>query len=234
MAIDTKKVRMDFDEIARLSGPHDEGADRYDSFLLSEIPADATSVLDVGCGLGRLTARLVEPNRRVLGIDVSPEMITRAQQKYGRAENILFVCDDFLAHDFGSARFACIVTAAALHHVRMDLAIPRLIELTQSGGRLIVHDVRADDGLSDWSRSHAALAQAAFARTLRTGWPLSPRSLRQAWKRHCAEETYLTATEARALADKLLPGARVYNHWLWRYTIVWDKPSLTAAASRFS
>ena len=36
-------------------------------------------------------------------------------------------------------------------------------------------------------------------------------------------ETYLTLKEAQALASRLLPGARVLNHWLWHYTIVWDK-----------
>jgi hypothetical protein len=25
-------------------------------------------------------------------------------------------------------------------------------------------------------------------------------------------------------ADRLLPGARLFYHWLWSYTIVWDKP----------
>jgi len=47
--------------------------------------------------------------------------------------------------------------------------------------------------------------------------------VREAWDRHGAGETYLALQEARALAARLLPGARVINHWLCRYTIVWDK-----------
>lgn len=224
MAIEIERVRSDFDEIARLSGAHYEGADRYDSFLLSLIPPEAASVLDVGCGLGRLTAKLSNHRRRTLGIDLSPEMISRARQTYANDNRVSFICDDFLAHDFGNQKFACVITAAALHHVPVDMAISRLIELTACGGRLIVHDVRADDGIWDWARSYSALAQVALIRTLRTGWPLTSKVLRQAWKRHCAEETYLRLTDAQTMAGKFLPGSQVYNHWLWRYTIVWDKP----------
>ena len=32
-----------------------------------------------------------------------------------------------------------------------------------------------------------------------------------------------SGAEARAMADRRLPGATLFNHWLWRYTIVWDK-----------
>jgi malonyl-CoA O-methyltransferase len=45
------------------------------------VPVDAVSVLDVGCGLGRLTAKLAIHNREVTGVDLSPEMIARAQKE---------------------------------------------------------------------------------------------------------------------------------------------------------
>lgn len=44
-----------------------------------------------------------------------------------------------------------------------------------------------------------------------------------AWDRHCARETYLSLAEASAMAERLLTGARVFMHWCWRYTIVWDR-----------
>jgi hypothetical protein len=59
----------------------------------------------------------------------------------------------------------------------------------------------------------------------RTGWPVSSRKARRIWARHGRGETYLSLAEANGLADRVLPGARVVNHWLWRYTIVWDKPA---------
>jgi hypothetical protein len=38
-----------------------------------------------------------------------------------------------------------------------------------------------------------------------------------------AERTVNAATTPQSMANRLLPGSRVYNHWLWRYTIVWTK-----------
>ncbi len=218
------QVRRDFDEIARLSDPHDENTQRYDSLLLSLIPEQATSILDVGCGMGRLTARVTRGDREVVGIDLSEGMIERARQKSKPDAELAFICDDFLTHDFGVRRFDCIITAAALHHISLDQAIPKLVGLLESGGRLVIHDMRSDADILDHFRSRFALAQVACERFLRTGSPLRPRAVRAAWDRHCAGETYLTLAEAQLFAARSMRGARVLNHWLWRYTIVWDKP----------
>jgi 2-polyprenyl-3-methyl-5-hydroxy-6-metoxy-1,4-benzoquinol methylase len=215
-------MRSDFDEIARLSDPHDEDTGRYDAFLLALIPDNAKTVLDVGCGMGRLTAKLATNQRKVVGIDLSPEMIARAREKVH--DGLSFICADFLSYDWGSQTFDCVITAAALHHIPIDSAFPRLLELLSPNGRLILHDIRADAGMLDHLRSHFALGQVGFGRLLRTGNSHRPRAVRDAWERHCAGETYLTLTEARTLANRLMPGSRVYNHWLWRYTIVWDRP----------
>lgn len=220
--MNTDRVRSDFDEIARLSDPHDEDTGRYDSFLLSLVPESAKSVLDIGCGMGRLTAKLATKSREVVGIDLSTEMIARANEKAHPA--LSFICDDFLTYDFEAKTFDCVITAAALHHVPIELAFPRVLELLTPGGRLILHDVRADAGILDHLRSRFALAQVAFERMLRTGSPHRPRALRDAWEHHCAGETYLTFSEAQRLANRLVPGAHVHNHWLWRYTVVWDRP----------
>ena len=215
------RVRSDFDEIARLSDLHDEDTGRYDSFLVSRVPQSAKTILDVGCGMGRLTAKLAKKGREVIGIDLSSEMIARAGEK--SHPGLAFICDDFLTHDFGAQNFDCVITAAVLHHVPIGVAFPRLLELLAPGGRLILHDVRADAGILDHLRSRFALAQIGFGRLLRTGNPYRPRAVRDAWERHCASETYLTFSEAQRLANRLMPGAHVQNHWLWRYTIVWDR-----------
>ena len=125
--MNTDRVRSDFDEIARLSDLHDEETGRYDSFLLSLVPQSATTVLDVGCGPGRLTAKVAASHREVVGIDLSTQMIARAGERAHR--DLSFICDDFLTHDFGSEKFDCLLTAAALHHVPIDGAFPRLLEL---------------------------------------------------------------------------------------------------------
>ncbi|HET6646381.1 MAG TPA: class I SAM-dependent methyltransferase [Pyrinomonadaceae bacterium] len=217
-------IRNDFDEIARLSDSHVTGDDRYYSFLVSLVPAEATKVLDIGCGLGELTSRLAIANREVTAVDLSPEMIMRARKKLADNNAVLFLCGNFLEQDFGSNQFDCVISAATLHHMQQDVAIARMVELLRPGGRLIINDIRSDVGLLDHARTYFVLGQEGFGRLLRTGRLRPPRAVRDAWMRHCATEKYLSLAEVKEMASRLLPGAKIYYHWLWRYTIIWDRP----------
>jgi ubiquinone/menaquinone biosynthesis C-methylase UbiE len=219
-----EQVRADFDEIARLAGSGASGQSRYDSFLLSLIPTAATRVLDVGCGMGRLTWAVARGDRDVVGVDLSAAMIERARAS-GASGRVSFHQDNFLEMNFDGPLFDCIVSAAALHHMPDDVALSRMAGLLRPGGRLIVHDLRRDVSLADALRGWGALAHDVCIRLIRTGRPRPPRQVRALWARHGAGETYRSLEEMRALADRVLPDARLVNHWMWRYTIVWDKPT---------
>jgi 2-polyprenyl-3-methyl-5-hydroxy-6-metoxy-1,4-benzoquinol methylase len=216
-------IRRDFDEIARLSDSHVTSNDRYYSFLVSLVPAEAAKVLDIGCGLGELTSRLAIANREVTGVDLSPEMIMRARKKLADNKALSFLCGNFLEQDFGSNQFDCVISAATLHHMQPDIAISRMVELLRPGGRLIINDIRSDVGLLDHARTYFVLGQEGFVRLLLTGQLRTPRAVRDAWTRHCATEKYLTLEEVKEMASRLLPGAKIYYHWLWQYTIIWDR-----------
>ena len=54
-------------------------------------------VLDVACGTGILTPLLYDLTKtRVIGVDISQEMIKIAKQKYNNNKNLIFVCEDFI------------------------------------------------------------------------------------------------------------------------------------------
>ena len=216
---DIRCVRADFDQIASFGDG--SGVDRYNAFLVSLVPAGAVDVLDVGCGMGKLAAAIAGDRRRVVGLDLSPAMIARARQACA-STRAQFACGDFSEHDFADARFDCVVTAAALHHMPSEATIRRMQNLLRPGGRLIIHDVRRDDGPADAIRAHWALCHHCLLRLMRTGRPRTPKHVRAAWDHHCKDEHYLSWREASSLAGSLLPGAQVFYHWMWRYTIVWD------------
>jgi hypothetical protein len=117
------------------------------------------------------------------------------------------------------------VSAAMLHNLPEEIAVSRMVTLLRPAGRLVIHDLRANSGRLDQLKSFAALAQVAAWRFLRTGRLRRRRDVREAYERHRAGETFLTLQQAQAMANRLLPDARVFHHWLWRYTIVWDKPA---------
>jgi SAM-dependent methyltransferase len=168
--MDREKVQGDFDELAHLSGG-DSGSDRYDSFLLGLIPAGAKNILEVGCGSGRFTELLASgaaEGRCVTAVDLSPEMIARAKERLGSSPSVSFVCGDFLDEDFDS-KFDCVVSAATLHHMKAETAVPRMKTLLRVGGTLIIHDLRSDNGVVDRARSYTAFAFDSCRRFFRTG-----------------------------------------------------------------
>lgn len=217
------QVQSDFDDIARLAASGASGIDRYDAFLLSQIPEAAVRVLDVGCGLGRLTWAIAGRGRHVVGVDLSPVMIDRARAG-GASGLVSFEVGNFLELDFGREPFDCIVSAAALHHMDHDAALARMTGLLAPGGRLIVNDLRSNGGPWDLTKGGIALAHTMVHRFARTGRVRSPKALRDLWARHGASDTYLSLRQVREMTGRLLPGAHVIDHWQWRYTIVWDKP----------
>ncbi len=104
---------------------------------LEGVSEDAT-VLDVGCGTGRVTESLLElvPRGRVLAIDASPEMVKLARQRLGERAQVW--CQDALELDL-SEPVDVIFSTATLHWVTdHDRLWKRLAHALSAGGRLEV------------------------------------------------------------------------------------------------
>jgi trans-aconitate methyltransferase len=79
-------------------------------------PHPGEKVIDLGCGTGTLTVEIAERGAEVLGIDGSPEMITRARVKY---PELSFVVGD--ADEFSVAEpYEAVFSNAALHWMARD------------------------------------------------------------------------------------------------------------------
>jgi len=60
---------------------------RWRSFLVSRIPPDAREVLDVACGTAAVAIELARavPDRSLVGVDQSPEMLAAGRERIGHA-----------------------------------------------------------------------------------------------------------------------------------------------------
>ena len=84
----------------------------------------ATHVLDIGCGAGNYTLKLLQslPNLNVMLVDLSRPMLERAVQRIVPATSgtIATARADIRELDLGEARFDVILASAVLHHLRTD------------------------------------------------------------------------------------------------------------------
>jgi trans-aconitate 2-methyltransferase len=104
---------------------------------LGGIAGDAT-ILDIGCGTGRVTELLVAlvPDGRVLAIDASEEMVALARERLG--ERALVWCQDALDLELDKP-VDVVVSTAALHWVTdHDRLWARLAQALRPGGGLEV------------------------------------------------------------------------------------------------
>jgi ubiquinone/menaquinone biosynthesis C-methylase UbiE len=94
--------------------------------------------LDAACGTGRHSRYLVDHGHAVVGLDQTPEMLSRAREQVPEAT---FAEGDLLALPFENASFDLIVCALALEHVD-DLggAAREFARVLRPRGRLVVSE----------------------------------------------------------------------------------------------
>jgi trans-aconitate 2-methyltransferase len=107
------------------------------------------SVLDVGCGDGKITARIAArlPHGRVVGIDPSRQMVAFASSRFGPAENpsLRFEVGDARALPY-RGEFDLVVSFNALHWViEQEVALTSIRDALVPGGRASLRFVGAGE-----------------------------------------------------------------------------------------
>jgi SAM-dependent methyltransferase len=103
-----------------------------------------SSVLDVGCGVGRWSRRLAARGARVTGIDLSPTMIAEAERRAaaaGVAARCRFEAQDLSALDAG-ATFDVVLGVTVLQHIldpaALRSAVTRMTAHLAPAGRMVL------------------------------------------------------------------------------------------------
>jgi SAM-dependent methyltransferase len=100
-------------------------------------------ILDAGCGSGVFSLELAKrhPEARVVGIELDPDLVARANEMARRAgiTNVEFRQGDVTKLDFDGA-FDLVVSVDNLEHVEDDVtAMEGLLRALRPGGRLVNH-----------------------------------------------------------------------------------------------
>jgi tRNA (cmo5U34)-methyltransferase len=127
------EIRQRFDaDVERFSNLETGQAAAVDASLAMSLVAAAAAtttpgahrVLDVGCGAGNYTLKLLEkiPNLDVTLIDLSQPMLERARARVSRATTgrLTTIQGDIRDVQLPSGEFDIVLAAAVLHHLRTD------------------------------------------------------------------------------------------------------------------
>jgi len=218
-------VRADFDRIASLAEEGWNHNTHYHRLLLEHVPPGCKEALDLGCGTGAFSRLLAERCERVLALDLSPRTIQIARERSEAVPNVEFQVADAMTWEFPIGRFGYIASIATLHHLPLDETLARMKEALVAGGTLAVLDLYQAQGISDRLLSLAAIPSSLAVRLLKSGRLRESKQVREAWAEHGRHDTYLTLDQVRRTCARILPGARVRRHLLWRYSLTWTKPS---------
>ncbi|HVV14559.1 class I SAM-dependent methyltransferase [Amycolatopsis sp.] len=189
----------------------------YDRLLAAGVPADARSVLDVGCGDGFLAVRLAKRVPEVTAVDIDGPVLQRARARFPGAP-VRWVNEDFLAAE--PETYDAVVSNAMLHHLPdTALALRRLASSVAPGGTLgVVTLVRYAPRNTLWQLASwvaigiAIRVRGKWEHTAPLRWP--PRD---------------TLRQVRAHARAVLPGVRVRRLLYGRVLISWQAPPRSAA-----
>ena len=216
-----KKIQEDFDRIALLTQDGWNNNQYYHTFLLKQLPASCKMALDIGCGAGAFSRRLAERAGRVVALDLSPQMIEIAKAHSKQQSNIEYEMADIMHWPIPDAIFDCVASIATLHHLPMEEMLLKIKRALKVGGTLVILDLYESAGFQDKFWGMAAIPVSMTLRLGKTGRLRAPRQVREAWAEHSRHDTYPTLAKVRETCDKILPGAEVRRHLLWRYSIVW-------------
>jgi SAM-dependent methyltransferase len=220
---DMATIQADFDRIALVSGEGWGHNSHYHDFLLAHVPARCAEALDIGCGTGAFARLLAQRADHVLGLDLSPQMIRLARERSQQYPNVDFQIADVMKWTFPQEHFDCIASIATCHHLPLEEMLVKTRDALKVGGVLLILDLYTARDLSDFFVSALAVPVSLALRLIKTGWLRQSREAREAWAQHGPHEAYLPLSGIRQVCARVLPGARVRRHLLWRYSIVWKK-----------
>jgi SAM-dependent methyltransferase len=185
----------------------------YHDLLLESVSRSCRRALDVGCGLGTFARRLSALTDHVDAVDGHAGVIRQARDFSTHVRNIRFIEADFMTWT-SSDSYDVISMIAVLHHLPFDEALNKAARLLRPGGVLIVLGL------------HRAASPIHFVVRGALGYPVSLyyRMVRDTSAVGAPiQEPTMTLSDIRRRSQRLLPGAAVQRHLLWRYTLVWKQ-----------
>ena len=133
-----KKDAIEFDYFEERKGAtaHDER--RVREYIISQIPKNVNSILDVGCGNGWVAKEFLPKGKQVYSLDISVTNPAIAKKLYQDEKHFGIAADSFYL-PFNDNSFDCVIASEIIEHiVEPKDFIKELFRVVKSGGSLII------------------------------------------------------------------------------------------------
>jgi len=116
--------------------------ENYTDFLFSHIPAGVSTILDVGCGAGQTSKRLVENGYRVDCVSPSPVLAQKARELLGD-RGCVFECryEDLETEN----RYDLVLFSESFQYIKMSRAIKKTYAILNPAGYILICDIFKKD-----------------------------------------------------------------------------------------
>jgi len=133
-----KKDAVEFDYFEERKGAtaHDER--RVREFVISKIPKNANSILDVGCGNGWVAKEFLPNGKQIYSLDISVTNPSKATKLYPDEKHFGITADSFHL-PFNDNTVDCVIASEIIEHV-FDPAefVKELFRVVKKGGSLVI------------------------------------------------------------------------------------------------
>lgn len=140
--------------IANTQEAYDKWSEQYDTNVnktrdleavaLREILADHTfeSILEVGCGTGKNSQWLITKTKKLVGADLSEEMLAKAKEKLSSSDATFVQADITQTWDFTQEKFDLITFSLVLEHIEnLDFVFSEASKKLSPNGRVYLGEL---------------------------------------------------------------------------------------------
>ncbi len=140
-----------YDAISRLAAISVGGESRFRQLPLQGLTIGAeTKVLDLCCGSGQATEYLVKSSQDVIGLDISPVSLQRAQRNVPQANYVEALAEEI---PFPDAEFDLVHTSVAMHEMKpavLQQILKEVYRVLKPGGVFALVDFHKPTNLLFW------------------------------------------------------------------------------------